>query len=110
MNDRKPLVGIFVPCHNEAEIIADTIGVLRAYLASPEFPYRSAIIVVDDGSRDGTFDIAARAGADVLYRHVTNQGLGAATRAGMEIAHYIGCDAFVKFDADQQHLRGPARP
>ena len=39
----------------------------------------------------------------MLYRHETNRGLGAATRAGMEIAHYIKCDAFAKFDADLQH-------
>jgi glycosyltransferase involved in cell wall biosynthesis len=77
--------------------------VLRGYLGSPQFPYRVAIIVVDDGSCDDTFELARDAGADVLYRHVTNQGLGAATRAGMEIAHYIGCTAFAKFDADQQH-------
>jgi glycosyltransferase involved in cell wall biosynthesis len=100
---QRPLVGIFVPCHNEAEIIEDTIAALRRYLDSPDFPYRAAIIVVDDGSSDATFELARRAGADVLYRHVTNQGLGAATRAGMEIAHYIGCAAFAKFDADQQH-------
>lgn len=99
----QPLVGVFVPCHNEAEIIADTIAALRRYVDAPGFPYRAAIIVVDDGSSDGTFELARRAGADVLYRHVTNQGLGAATRAGMEIAHYIGCTAFAKFDADQQH-------
>ena len=103
MTAERPLVGVFVPCHNEAEIIEETIGALRRYLDSPDFPYRAAIIVVDDGSRDNTFELARRAGADVLYRHVTNQGLGAATRTGMEIAHYIGCAAFAKFDADQQH-------
>ena len=59
--------------------------------------------MIDDGSMDDTFNIARAAGADVLYRQETNRGLGAATRVGMEIAHYIKCDAFAKFDADLQH-------
>jgi glycosyltransferase involved in cell wall biosynthesis len=103
MSAATPRVGVFVPCHNEAAIISETIRTLRAYLSSDQFPYEGVIIVVDDGSRDDTFEQARAAGADVLYRHETNRGLGAATRAGMEIAHYIGCDAFAKFDADLQH-------
>lgn len=103
MSAAKALVGVFVPCHNEGAIITETIRTLRAYLNSAAFPYDGVIIVVDDGSRDDTFAKAKAAGADVLYRHETNRGLGACTRAGMEIAHYIGCDAFAKFDADLQH-------
>ncbi len=100
---KRARIGVFVPCHNEAAIISETIRALRAYLDSDRFPYEGVIIVVDDGSHDDTFEKAKAAGADVLYRHETNRGLGAATRDGMEIAHYIGCDAFAKFDADLQH-------
>jgi glycosyltransferase involved in cell wall biosynthesis len=101
--NRKPRVGVFVPCHNEGAIITETIRTLRRHLESGHFPYDGVIIVVDDGSRDDTYKKAVAAGADVVYRHETNRGLGAATRAGMEIAHYVGCDAFAKFDADLQH-------
>jgi glycosyltransferase involved in cell wall biosynthesis len=103
MTTRQPRVGVFIPCHNEGAIIAETVRTVRRYLTSDKFPYEGIIIVVDDGSRDETFQQARDAGADVLYRHETNRGLGACTRAGMEIAHYIGCDAFAKFDADLQH-------
>jgi len=103
MSSSKARIGVFVPCHDEGTIIGETIRTLRAYLNSDAFPYEGVIIVVDDGSQDDTFEKAKAAGADVLYRHETNQGLGAATRAGMEIAHYIGCHAFAKFDADLQH-------
>lgn len=103
MSARRPRVGVFIPCHNEGAIIDETIRQLRAYLTSDQFPYDGVIIVVDDGSRDDTYAKAVAAGADVIYRHETNRGLGAATRAGMEIAHYVGCDAFAKFDADLQH-------
>ena len=98
---RKTRVGIFVPCRNEGVIIGETIR-SPCLSESDEFPYEGVIIVVDDGSKDDTFG-KATAGADVLYRHETNRGLGAATRAGMEIAHYVGCHAFAKFDADLQH-------
>ena len=103
MSERRARIGVFIPCHNEGAIITDTIRILREYLTSDKFPYDGVIIVVDDGSRDDTYEKALAAGADVLYRHETNRGLGAATRAGMEIAHYVGCDAFAKFDADLQH-------
>jgi glycosyltransferase involved in cell wall biosynthesis len=103
MTARRWRVGVFIPCHNEGAIISDTIRTLRAYLNSDKFPYDGVIIVVDDGSRDDTYVKALAAGVDVIYRHETNRGLGAATRAGMEIAHYMGCDAFAKFDADLQH-------
>ncbi len=96
-------VGIFIPCYNESSIIAETIFTVQRYIESEKFPYKGVIIVVDDGSDDDSYAVARRAGADVLYRHVTNRGLGAATRSGMEIAHFIGCDAFAKFDADLQH-------
>lgn len=103
MNQRHKRVGIFIPCYNEADIIAETIRVVREYIESDVFPYTGVIILVDDGSTDNSFEFALKAGADVLYRHVRNLGLGAATRSGMEIAHFIGCDAFAKFDADLQH-------
>lgn len=96
-------MGVLVPCHNEAEVIGKTLRILRQHLKSRRFPYEGVIIVVDDGSTDDTYRKALQGGADVLYRHETNHGLGAATRAGMEIAHYTGCDAFAKFDADLQH-------
>lgn len=102
-NSARAKVGVFIPCHNEADIIVETIQTVRRHLDSPGFPYEGVIIVVDDGSEDGSFELARSAGADYLYRHVTNLGLGAATRAGMEIAHLAGCDAFAKFDADLQH-------
>ena len=103
MNLKDKRVGIFIPCYNEAEIIAETVAELRRYIDSDDFPYTGVIILVDDGSRDNSFEIASNAGVDVIYRHVVNLGLGAATRTGMEIAHFIGCDAFAKFDADLQH-------
>lgn len=106
MNDtnvKETKVGIFIPCHNEAEIITETIRTVRQHIESENFPYDAIIIIVDDGSTDNTYQLAKEAGADILYRLPVNAGLGAAARVGMEIAHYVGCTVYAKFDADLQH-------
>ena len=72
----RPLV-VIVPAHNEAENLASTLA---------EMPRRRVadmkIVVVDDGSTDGTAEVARRAGAEVVVRHERNRGLGAALRTG----------------------------
>lgn len=60
------------------------------------------VIVVDDGSRDGTSEVARAAGAYVL-RHPRNRGKGAALATGMERALRFGAEAVVTVDADGQH-------
>ena len=60
------------------------------------------VIVVDDGSRDATADIAAAAGAHVVV-HPINLGQGAALQTGIDYALAQGADVLVTFDADGQH-------
>ncbi|MEM2916073.1 MAG: glycosyltransferase family 2 protein [Candidatus Woesearchaeota archaeon] len=60
------------------------------------------IVVVDDGSKDRTFEAALDAGATVL-RHVVNRGQGAALQTGIDYALQEGADIIVTFDADGQH-------
>jgi glycosyltransferase involved in cell wall biosynthesis len=74
------------------------------------------VIVVDDGSRDGTGEVARRAGAEVV-RHDANRGKGAAIRTGLLRAAEQGHDVAVTIDADGQHdpedlpaLLAPADP
>ncbi len=61
-----------------------------------------SVIVVDDGSSDGTSRAASRAGAHVI-RHETNRGKGAALRTGLSHALSLGARAAVTVDADGQH-------
>ena len=86
-------VSIVIPAYNESDAIADVIGLLRAAA-----PWRE-IIVVDDGSSDGTGDRAAAAGATVV-RHPYIIGNGAAVKNGIRRAagEYI-----LIVDADGQH-------
>jgi glycosyltransferase involved in cell wall biosynthesis len=86
-------VSVVIPAYNESEAIAEVIGVLRAAA-----PWRE-IIVVDDGSTDGTGDRAAAAGATIVS-HPYNIGNGAAVKNGIRRAtgEYI-----LIVDADGQH-------
>ncbi|MGA7614301.1 MAG: glycosyltransferase family 2 protein [Thermoanaerobaculia bacterium] len=61
------------------------------------------VIVVDDGSTDGTGDAARAAGAEVV-RHERNRGKGAALKSGFLEALQQGVDAVITLDADAQHL------
>jgi glycosyltransferase involved in cell wall biosynthesis len=60
------------------------------------------VVVVDDGSTDGTVDCLRETGAFVL-RHCANRGQGAALQTGIEFALLQGAEAIVTFDADGQH-------
>ncbi|MGI9163411.1 MAG: glycosyltransferase family 2 protein [Mycobacterium sp.] len=88
-------VWIIVPAFNEAQVIGDVVADLRSVF--------STVVVVDDGSRDDTGEIALRAGAHVV-RHPVNLGQGAAIQTGVEYARSRpGATVFATFDADGQH-------
>jgi glycosyltransferase involved in cell wall biosynthesis len=95
---------VVVPAFNEADTIEETLrGLQELDLALGRLGVDLSILVVDDGSSDGTADRAEGAGVHRFFRHRTNRGLGAAVRAGLKFARDEGFDILVKFDADLQH-------
>jgi polyprenyl-phospho-N-acetylgalactosaminyl synthase len=95
MPSETPDAWIVVPAFNEAGVIGDVITDLRSVFAN--------VVCVDDGSADGTGDVAGRAGAH-LVRHPVNLGQGAAIQTGVEYARsQPGARVFATFDADGQH-------
>jgi hypothetical protein len=95
----KDKIAILVPAYNEAE----NIGVVLDQMPAEVCGVRTEVLVVDDGSRDGTGDVAAEHGA-LVARHVTNRGGGAALRTGYRLMVESGAMVVVTLDADGQHL------
>jgi glycosyltransferase involved in cell wall biosynthesis len=87
---------LIIPAYNESESLDDVLA--RVAEANSGFE----VVVVDDGSQDGTGDIAARAGATVL-RHPFNLGYGAALQTGYKYALERNAALVVQMDADGQH-------
>jgi dolichol-phosphate mannosyltransferase len=92
---------VVVPTYNEADNLEPVVGRLRASVPEAD------VLVVDDGSPDGTGDIADRlAAADTSVRvlHRTQKaGLGAAYIAGFRWALADGYDVMVEMDSDGSH-------
>ena len=87
-------ISIIIPVFNEADKLSELLNNIRALrLASAE------IIVIDDGSTDGSSDVAMNAGANVI-RHPYNIGNGAAIKSGIRAAHGR---LLVFMDGDGQH-------
>ncbi len=92
-------VAVVIPAYNEAENVGHVLDRIPAEVCG--VPIQT--LVVDDGSRDGTGDVAAAHGA-VVARHVTNRGGGAALRTGYRLMVESGAEIVVTLDADGQHL------
>ena len=87
---------VIVPAHNEEESLPGTLAELRA--AAPGV----GVLVVDDGSHDGTSRAAREAGVTVV-RHPVNLGVGGALQTGFRWAVENDYDIGVQLDADGQH-------
>ncbi len=88
-----------IPAFNEEEALPAVLSELGR--VRPDID----VVVVDDGSRDRTADVARTGGATVL-RLPYNLGIGGALRVGFKYATRNGYDRAVQFDADGQHDAG----
>jgi glycosyltransferase involved in cell wall biosynthesis len=93
---RQPPILIIIPAWNEQQTVAAVVHEVRACVPDAD------ILVVNDGSTDGTSEVAARAGATVLDLPV-NLGVGGAMRAGYKYAFRRHYEVTVQLDADGQH-------
>ena len=92
---REPDTWIVMPLFNEATVVGKVIEDLAAHF--------DHILCIDDGSTDGSVEVARAAGARVL-RHPVNLGQGAALQTGFAyVTEQPGARYLVTFDADGQH-------
>jgi glycosyltransferase involved in cell wall biosynthesis len=91
------LVSVVIPARDEAGALPAVVEGVRAALGKAGIPHE--VVVVDDGSSDGTGDLARKAGARVL-RHPYSMGNGAAVKAGIRAS---GGSLIALMDADGQH-------
>jgi glycosyltransferase involved in cell wall biosynthesis len=92
---------IQIPCLNEECILPQTIASIRA--ATAEMP-DVLILIVDDGSSDGTIEAARRCGADYVAKLRAHRGLARAFVAGLRASLRLGADIIVNTDADNQYV------
>lgn len=87
-------LAVVIPCQNEERTIGALVAAVRRRTATA--------LVVDDGSRDATARLAAKAGATVIS-HPRNLGKGAALKTGLAAARAQGLARAVVMDGDGQH-------
>jgi hypothetical protein len=92
-------VAVLIPAYDEANSIGDVLDAIPPSVCDVE----TAVLVLDDGSRDGTGDVA-RAHSAAVARHLINRGGGAALRTGYRLLSDSGARIVVTLDADGQHL------
>ena len=91
---------IQIPCFNEAETLPITLAELPTEIRGID---SIDVIVIDDGSTDGTADVARAHGVTQVVRAPVNQGLARAFAAGLDCALRRGADIIVNTDADNQY-------
>jgi len=97
---RPALLIVQIPCFNESESLPHAIPQLPRAMAGFD---RVEWLVIDDGSVDGTAQVAMDLGVDHVVRHSVNRGLAAAFMTGLEAAVALGADVIVNTDADNQY-------
>jgi glycosyltransferase involved in cell wall biosynthesis len=80
-HDDAPLISVIIPCYNAEAYLAEAIGSALRQGAGP-----LEIIVIDDGSTDGSARVAQQFAAPLRYERQANAGIGAARNRGVELA------------------------
>ena len=89
-----------IPCFNEEATLPDTVRDIPRQIRGID---KVEILVIDDGSRDRTSEVARELGVEHIVRNKTNVGLARAFRVGLDRCIALGADIIVNTDADNQY-------
>ncbi len=89
-----------IPCYNEEETLRETLAEIPREIAGVD---EVEVLIVDDGSTDGTVARALQLDVDHIIQHKTNRGLASAFRSGIEASLALGADIIVNTDGDNQY-------
>ena len=87
---------VLMPVYNEAATLSDVLAAVRRH-------FDGEVIIVDDGSDDGTAELLARRSDVVVVRLDRNCGYGCALRIGFDVARELCLEQVVTMDCDGQH-------
>lgn len=91
---------IQIPCYNESQYLEQTVADLPRAIAGVS---SIEVLVIDDGSTDGTGDVARQLGVHYVLRLPQNRGLANAFMRGLDACLRLGADIVVNTDADNQY-------
>jgi len=91
---------IQIPCYNEENTLSITLSALPRQLPGVD---RIEWLIVNDGSKDRTVEVARERGVDHIVSFAENRGLAKAFEAGIEACLRAGADLIVNTDADNQY-------
>ena len=94
------LLIIQIPCFNEEHTLPQTVADLPREVDGVD---RVEWLIIDDGSRDRTVEVARELGVHHLVQFPTNRGLAAAFKAGIDACLRLGADYIVNTDGDNQY-------
>jgi len=89
-----------IPCYNEAETLPATVKDIPRHIEGID---KVEVLVVDDGSTDGTLAIAEKIGVDHVVRNIKNKGLATTFFIGLNASLELGADIIVNTDGDNQY-------
>jgi len=87
---------VVMPVYNESPTVSQVLDAVRAR-------FDGWVVVVDDGSTDGTAAIVAARDDVMLVRHEDNRGYGASLETGFDAALALGASSIITMDCDGQH-------